>query len=321
MKGRIVVALGLWCGAVLPAGAADTYPTRPVRVLVPFAAGGPTDMVARVLGQRLAARLGQSFVVENRVGAGGNIAMALAAKAPPDGYTLLAVSSSFVVNASLYANAPYDPFKDFAPITCAVDAPNLLSVNPALPAGSVQELIRLIKANPGKYGMATSGIGTTPHLAGELFRLSFGLELVNVPFNGASPALQSTMQGQTALAITSMGNATELVRAGQLRALAVLADKRSPALPDVPTIVEAGMPNQESDTLQGLLAPAGTPPAIIALLYREVAAVLAEPAIRGEFETMGFETVATTPDEFGAVIRRDVAKWAKVIHAANVRVE
>jgi tripartite-type tricarboxylate transporter receptor subunit TctC len=306
---------------VVSEAVAQAYPQRPVRVMVPFAAGGPTDVVARVLGQKLSEKLGQQFVVENRIGAGGNIAIGMAAKAAPDGYTLLAVSSAYVVNPSLYANAPYDPFKDFSPITLAVDAPNVMSVNPSLPAKSVAEVIQLVKANPGKYSMATSGIGTTPHLAGELFRTSMGLDLVNAPFNGAAPALQSMLQGQTPIGITSMGNATELFKSGQLRALAVLAAKRSPALPDVPTSAEAGIPGQESNTLQAFFAPAGTPREIIALLHRELVLALAVPEVRAQFERMGFEPVGNTPEQFGEIIKVDVARWAKLIKDQNIKVE
>jgi tripartite-type tricarboxylate transporter receptor subunit TctC len=319
--GAALVIAGLWAGAAARDAAAQAYPVRPVRLIVPFAAGGPTDVIARVIGQKLSERLGQQFVVENRPGAGGNIAMGLAAKAPPDGYTLLVASTSLAVNPSLYANAPYDPFKDFAPITCAADAPNVLTVHPALPAASVAELIALLKANPGRYSMATSGMGTTPHLAGELFRTTFGLDLVNVPFGGGNPALASTMQGQTPIAITSMGGTTELIKGGQLRALAVLAAKRAAALPDVPTMAEAGVPDQESDTMAGFLAPAATSREIVDLLHRAIARVLEPPEVRQQLEQLGFDTVANTPDEFAAMIRAEVAKWGRVIRAANIKVE
>jgi tripartite-type tricarboxylate transporter receptor subunit TctC len=314
--GTLLLGLG-WAVAA----AAQSYPERPVRLIVPFAAGGPTDVVARLVGQKLSERLGQQFIVENRPGAGGNIAMGLAAKAAPDGYTLLVASTSIAVNPSLYANAPYDPFKDFAPITCAADAPNVLTVHPALPARSVEALIALVTANPGRYSMATSGVGTTPHLAGELFRTALGLDLVNVPFGGGSPALASTMQGQTPIAITSMGGTTELIKGGQLRALAVLATKRSRTLPDVPTMSEAGVRNQESDTMAAFLAPAGTPPAIIDRLHRTIAAAAAEPELRQQLEQQGFETVANTPAEFAAMLRREVDKWGALIRAANIKVE
>ncbi|MBI3513821.1 MAG: tripartite tricarboxylate transporter substrate binding protein [Proteobacteria bacterium] len=319
-RGAALLLGVLWLAAA-PDTAAQGYPARPVRLVVPFAAGGPTDVVARLIGQKLSERLGQQFIVENRPGAGGNIGMGLVAKAPPDGYTLLVASTSIAVNPSLYANAPYDPFKDFAPITCAADAPNVLTVHPSLPATTVAELIALVKSNPGRYSMATSGMGTTPHLAGELFRTTLGLDLVNAPFGGSNPALASTVQGQTPIAITSMGGTTELIKGGQLRALAVLAAKRSAALPDVPTMAEAGVRDQESDTLAGFLAPAGTPREIIDRLHREIAGIAGQPEIRQQLEQLGFDTVANTPAEFAAMIRVEVDKWGKLIRAVNIKVE
>src|SRR5215469_18566484 len=208
------------------------YPDHPVKVIVPFAPAGPTDVMARLIAQKLSERLGKRFYVENQPGAGGNIGMANAAKAPPDGYTILIVSSSYVVNPSLYATIPYDPYKDFTPITIAGDSPNVLVVNPSLPVKSVKELVDLVKANPGKYSFASAGTGTTPHLSGELLKLSFGLDLVHVPFNGAAPAIQSTVAGHTPIAFTALPPAAPMVKGGQLRALAVTGKTRSAALPE-----------------------------------------------------------------------------------------
>src|SRR5262245_30918696 len=224
-------ALGGAAGAALLPRApwAQTYPTKPVHIIVPFPAGGPTDVVARLIGAKLSEKLGQQFVIENQGGAAGNIGMANAAKATPDGYTILFVSSSYVVNPSLYARIPYDPDKDFIPVTIAGDSPNVLVVNPSLPANSVKELVDLIKANPGKYSFASAGTGTTPHLAGELFKLSYGLDLVHVPFNGAGPAIQSTVAGHTPIGFTALPPAAPLVKGGQLRALAVTGKTRSSA--------------------------------------------------------------------------------------------
>jgi tripartite-type tricarboxylate transporter receptor subunit TctC len=310
---------------LLAAGAsasADTYPSRPARILVPFTAGGATDIVARIMAQKLSERLGQQFVVENRPGASGNIAIAIVAKAPPDGYTLLATSSVFVVNPSLYAkHVTWDPFKDFVAISCVGGSPNSLLINPAVPATTVLGLIDWIRANPGSKSFATPGNGTTPHLAGELFRLAYQLDLISVPFGGAAPALQSLMQGQTPLAFMTLSNATELIRAGNVRLLAVTSAKRSPAMPDAPTMAEAGVPDQESDTLQFVLAPAGTPPAIIALLHREIVRLAALPEIQAQFASLGFDPLANTPDEAAAQIKREIAKWAKVIHDAGIKVE
>jgi tripartite-type tricarboxylate transporter receptor subunit TctC len=306
-------ATGVW---------AQAYPNKPVRVVVGFAPGGPTDVIARILGQKLSENLGQQFVIENRVGAGGNIAMGLVAKAPPDGYTVLVVSSAFVVNPSLYGkNITYDAYKDFEPITNFADSPNIMVVNPSVPAKTAKELIDVVKANPGKYSFATAGIGTTPDLAGELFRMTFGLDMVRVPFNGAAPALASTIQGQTPVAFSAMPPATEMVKAGQLRGLAVASAKRSPALPDVPTFAEVGISGQESNTLQGVFVPAGTPRPIVDLLYRESVKVLAQQEVKDRLATLGFQAIGNTPEEFTAQIKVEIAKWEKVIRAANIKVE
>ncbi len=304
------------------ARAADAYPSHPVRVLVGFAPGGPTDVVARLVGQKLSESLHQQFVIENRVGAGSNIAMGIVAKAPPDGYTLVMVSSAFMVNPSLYgAKITYDLFKDFAPVTEAADSPNVILVNPSVPAKSMKELIDLIHANPGKYSIATSGIGTTPDLAAELFRMTYKLDAVRVPFNGAAPTLQSVLQGQTQIGFTALPTATQMVKTGQLRALALAAKQRTPALPDVPTTAEAGVPGQESDTMGALLAPARTPPEIVNLLQKEVAKAMADPAVKQRLTELGFVPVANTPAEFTAVIKEEYEKWGKVIRAANIKIE
>jgi len=301
--------------------ASDTYPTHTVKMIVPFAPGGPTDVIARVIGQKLSERLGKPFIVENRAGAGGNIGMAAAAGAPPDGYTLLVVSSSFVVNPTLYAKKAYDPYKDFAPITLAAASPNVLVVHPSVPARSVKELVDYFKANPSKRSFASPGVGTTPHLSGELFRLSQGLDLTHVPQNGAGPAITSTVGGHTPVAFTALPPASPHVKQGALRALAVTSSKRSPALPDVPTMAEAGFPNQEADTLQGILAPAGTPKPIIELLHREVVSILALPEVKEKLSGLGFDPVGSTPDEFAARIKNEIERWGKVIKDAGIRVE
>jgi tripartite-type tricarboxylate transporter receptor subunit TctC len=307
--------------ATAGAACAGGYPDHPVKVIVPFAASGPTDVMARLLAQKLSQDLGEQFFVENQPGAGGNIGMANAAKAAPDGYTVLFVSSSFVVNPSLYAKIPYDPYKDFVPITMAGDSPNVLVVNPSVPAKSVKELVDLIKANPGKYNFASAGTGTTPHLSGELFKLTFGLDLVHVPFNGAGPAIQSTVAGHTPIAFTALPPAAPLVKGGELRALAVTSKARSSALPDVPTMEEAGVKGQEADTLQGVLVPAGTSKEITDLLYREIVKIVHEPDVREKFAALGFEPIANSPEEFSADIKSEIAKWGKVIKDANIKIE
>jgi tripartite-type tricarboxylate transporter receptor subunit TctC len=300
---------------------ASGYPDHPVKVIVPFAAAGPTDVMARLIAQKLSDHLGKQFYVENQPGAGGNIGMASAAKASPDGYTILFVSSSYVVNPSLYPKIPYDPYTDFIPITVAGDSPNVLVVNPSLPVKNVKELVDLIKENPGKYSFASAGTGTTPHLSGELFKLTFDLDLVHVPFNGAGPAIQSTGAGHTPIAFTALPPAAPLAKGGQLRALAVTGKTRSEALPDVPTMEEAGIRGQEADTLQGVLVPARTPKDITDLLYHEIVKIVHEPDVKERFAALGFDPVANSPEEFTAQIKVEIAKWGKVIKDANIKVD
>jgi tripartite-type tricarboxylate transporter receptor subunit TctC len=300
---------------------ADNYPSKPVRFIVPFAPAGPTDVFARLLAQRLSAKLGQQFFIENQAGAGGNLGMGNAARAAADGYSVVFVSTSFIVNPSLFAKIPYDPYKDFAPVTLAAVSPNLLSIHPSIPAKTVMELAAFLKANPAKYGFASAGLGTTPHLSGELFKLSQKLDLVHIPFGGSAPAIQSALAGHTPIAFTVITPAVPQVKAGTLRALAVTTPRRSPALPDVPTLAEAGLPNQEADTMQGILVPAGTPKEIIALLHREIVDAMAQPDIKAKMVSLGFETVASSPEEFAARIRAEIPKWGKVIRDANIKTE
>jgi tripartite-type tricarboxylate transporter receptor subunit TctC len=323
----IFVRMFISIAAVLAAGAADaqpsstTYPSRPVRVIVPFAAGGPSDIFARLIGQKLSEQLGKQFFVENQGGAGGNIGMGNAARAAPDGYTLAVVSSSYMVNPGLYEKIPYDPVKDFVPITIAAYAPNLLAVNPAMPVNTVKDLVALVRANPGKYNFGHSGVGTTPHLSGEIFRHTQGLDLVSVPFNGSGPALQSALGGHTPIAFVVLSPAVPLVKEGKMRALAVLSTSRSGALPDVPTIVEAGYTGIEADTQQCVLAPAGTPREIVDLIYRQIVAALATPDMKERMETLGFVPVANTPAEFAAMVGPEVARWKRVIKEANIKAD
>ena len=320
---RTVARITACCAALLFSGAvlAQAYPAHPVKIIVPFAPGGPTDVMARILAQKLSENLGQPFVVENRAGAGGNIGMGIAAKAAADGYTLLMVSSSFVVNPGLYSKVPYDAYKDFAPITLAAASPNLIVVNPTVPAKTIQELVALVKASPGKYSYAQPGIGTTPHLSGELFRLSFGLDIVSAPFGGAGPAITSVLAGHTPVAVTALPPAMAHVKAGTLRALAVTGAKRSPELPDVPTMAESGIIGQEAETMQGLLAPAGTPREIVERLQREIAKIVALPDIKEKLSGMGFDPIANTPEQFATYINAEITRWGKVVREANLKVE
>jgi tripartite-type tricarboxylate transporter receptor subunit TctC len=318
------VALGLAsaCQAQSTGSAAATYPSQPVRMIVPYAAGGPTDVIARVVGQKLSENLGQQFYVENLPGAGGNTGIGKAAKMPADGRTLVVVSTGFIVNPSLYANGvPYDPFKDFAAVTLVAASPNVLTVNPDVPARTVRELIALVKANPGKYSYAQPATGSTPHLNGELLKLAFGLDMPMVPFNGAAPAISSTIGGHTPIAFTALPPAITNIKDGKLRALAVLSAKRVPALPDVPTTAEAGIPGHEGDTLTGLVVPAGTPRPIMERLNAEIKKLVALAEVKAKLEALGFNPVANAPEEFDARIRSEFARWAKVIREANIRIE
>lgn len=299
----------------------QSYPVKTVHIIVPFAPAGPTDVMARILAQKYTEIMGQQFVVENRAGAGGNIGMGAAAKAAPDGYTILISSSSYVVNPSLYANVPYDPLKHFAPVTLAAAAPNALVVHPSLHVKSVQELVALIRSNPGKFAFAQPGTGTTPHLSAEMFRLTYKLDMINVPFNGAGPAVAAVVGNQTPIAFVALPPTTAYVKNAALRALAVTAAKRSAALPDVPTMAEAGASGQEAETMQGVFVPAATPQPIIDRLCRETARIVAMPDVKQRLAGLGFDPIANTPDEFAAYIKAEIGKWAKVVREADIKVE
>ena len=301
-----------------PSVCASAYPDRPVRLLVPYAPGGPTDILARLAAQKLSEQLGKPFYVENVGGAGGNIGLGQGARAAADGYTVVVVPPNIVVNPVMYEKVPYDP-KDFEPVTVAVRAPTVLSVHPSVSAGSVRELVALIKAGGAKYSFASPGTATPPHLIGELFRLSLGLDVVHVPFNSAGPAVGSTLAGHTPIAFTSLPPAVPQIKEGKLRALAVTSPTRSSALPDIPTMAEAGYPEIEGEGWFAFIVPTGTPKDVIDLLHREIVKAMALPDIQQKMEALGFLAVDTTPEQAAALFRAESAKWAKVIREAGIK--
>jgi tripartite-type tricarboxylate transporter receptor subunit TctC len=307
--------------AICEIARAQSYPTRPVRVIVPFAPGGPTDVFARLMAQKLSEQVGTQFYVENIGGAGGNIGTGRAAQAAPDGYTMLVTGANYVVNPTLYNQVPYDPTRDFDSVTLAVTAAVILTVHPSVPAQNVKELVALIKGHPGKYSYASPGTGTPPHLVGELFRLSLGLDLVHVPFNGGGLAIASAAAGHTPISFGSMAPAVPLVKNGTLRALAVSTKTRSQALPDTATMTEAGYPDIEGESWFAVVVPTGTPKDIVALLYRHIAQSVMLPDMKERLATLGYEPVVNTPEQCGALIKADIIRWAKVIREAGIKAE
>ena len=321
MKTSLAALLALAILAQPALAAEPAYPSRPVRMIVPFAPAGPTDVIARVIAQKLGDLWGNQVIVDNRAGAGGNIGMALAANAPPDGYTILVVSSSYVVNPSLYAKIPYDPYKSFLPVTNAAASPNVFTVHPSTSAKTMQDLVALAKSNPGKFSIATPGVGTTPDLGAELLKMATGADIVRVPYGGAGPAVAAVVGNQVQIGSTALPPTTPHIQAGRLRALAVTSAKRSSALPDVPSMNEAGLRGQEADTLQGVLVPAGTSKAIVTKLHADIAKVLSQPDAKERVAGLGFDVVASSPEQFAAQIRTEIEKWGKVIKAAGIKAD
>jgi tripartite-type tricarboxylate transporter receptor subunit TctC len=299
--------------------AAQDWPARPVRVIVPFPPGGTTDIFARIAAQKLTEHFGKQFYVENIAGATGNVGTAQAARATPDGHTILFAFSSYVVNPTLFAKLPFDPDKDLTPVTLAVAATNVLTVNPSLPARNLGDLIALIKSNPGKYNYASGGVGTQAHLLGEMLRLSLALDIVHVPFNGAGPEIASIVAGHTPIGWSALSSAAQQIKAGQPLALAVTSKTRSQLFPEIPTTAEAGYPDIQGDSWVGVLVPAGTPNEIIGVLHREMVTILALPDVKERLPALGFEVVASTPGEFATRIKAEIESWAKVIRAANIK--
>jgi tripartite-type tricarboxylate transporter receptor subunit TctC len=314
-----LAAAGLAGTLTRQTASAQGYPERSVRVIVPYAPGGPTDIIARVVAAKLSEQTGKQFYVENIPGAGGNIGMGRAAQAAPDGYTFMFVAPPFVINPTLYDKVAFDPHRDFEPVTLAVIAANVIAVHPSLPAATVKELVALVKANPGKYSYASPGIGTPPHLLGELFRLRLELDVVHVPFNSGGLAIGSAVAGHTPISFGSTAPAVPHINDGKLRGLAVTGKARTPALPQVPTTMEAGYPEIVGETWFGAVVPAGTSREISAWLHREIAKVLKLPEVKERAAGIGFETVGNTPAEFAARIKADEALWAKVIREAGIK--
>ena len=311
----------LFVSALQPA-VADDYPARPVRLVVPFSAGaGVTDIMARLTAQRLGEQLGQQFVVDNRPGVSGIVGTEIVAKAPADGYTLLVMNVSFVVNPSLYRKLPYDSQKDFVPVTMLNSAPLVLVVNPAVPAKSVQELLALARARPGQLNYGSGGPGTTPHLSTELFKSLAGIDMTHVPYKGGAPALSDLVGGQIQVMIENMPGTMPFVRGGKLRALAVSSPKRSALEPELPTIAESGVPGYEVIGWNGIVAGAGTPRAIIERVAAATGAVMQSPDVRQRLAAMGAEPVGNTPAEFGAFLKGETARWTKVIRDKGIRIE
>jgi tripartite-type tricarboxylate transporter receptor subunit TctC len=301
---------------------AQTYPDKPIRLVVPFPAGGTTDILARAVGQKLGEHLGQQVVVDNKPGAGGNIGSDIVAKSAPDGYTLvMGTVGTHAINASLYKKMPYDHIKDFVPVSLVALVPNILVVHPSVPANSVKELIAYAKANPGKLNFASSGNGTSIHLSGELFKTTAGVEMTHVPYKGSAPAVTDLLGGQVQLMFDNMPSALPHVKAGKLKALGVTTAKRFPAAPDIPAIAEAGVPGYEASSWFGVLAPAGTPKEIVNKLSSEIAKILQTPEIKERLLSQGAEPVGNTPDQFAAFIKAETAKWAKVVKESGATVD
>jgi tripartite-type tricarboxylate transporter receptor subunit TctC len=317
----IVIGLAALLIAATSLAQPSTYPNRPVKMVAPFAPGGPVDVVARVLAPKLSEGLGQQFYVENHPGGSGNIGTALVAKAPPDGYTVLVISSTLVVNPSLFAKLGFDTTSDLAPVSLVGVSPQVLLVHPSVPAASVKELIAWVKASPGQHSYAHAGLGTPGYLAGEMFKQAFGLDLVAVAFSGGGPAITSTIGGHTPILFTSISTAGGHIKQGTVRALAVTSARRSPALPDVPTLAEAGAAGQESEIILGVLVPGATPQEVIDRLHREIVRIVALPDVGGRLSALGFEPIASTPQEFADRIKWEIDKWAKVIRAGGIKVE
>ena len=308
------------CAALLMAGSAsaEKYPDKPVKVIVPFPAGGITDIASRLITQKLSERLGQQFYIENVSGAGGNLGMAQVARAPGDGYTVLIASSSIVVNPTLYTKMLFDVEKDFIPVTKAGGSPNSWLVNPDFPAKTMKDLIDLIKANPGKYAVASPGAGTTPSLSIEMLKHDPGLDFVTVPFAGGGPLTQSVLGGHTPIACSAIGNYMTMIREGKLRALAVAAKQRVELAPNIPTLEEFGIKGQDAETMTGVFVPAGTPKDVVDLLQKEIATIVNSPDIKPKLLELGIIPEGDSSAHFAEYVKDEIAKWKRVIETGHI---
>src|SRR6476660_6164309 len=300
---------------------AQTFPARAIRVIVPFAPGGGTDILIRTVSPKLSEALGQQLVIDNRAGGGSTIGSELAAKAPPDGYTLLMVDTSFTTNPSLYSKLPYDSARDFAPVSLMAAAPVILIVHPSVPVKTVKEFVALAKSNPGHLNFASGGPGSSTHLGGELLKLVAAIDLVHIPYKGTGPAVADVLGGQVTMMFAGISSVKQHVEAGRLRAIAVTGDKRSPAMPSVPTFIEAGLKGVDASTYWGALAPAKTPADVVNKLSATIAQLLRMPEVSQKLIDLGFEPIGGTPEQYGQVIASEIDKWSKVIKAANIRLD
>jgi tripartite-type tricarboxylate transporter receptor subunit TctC len=316
---RVLIAL-LSVACAVNAYSQDAWPTRPVRMILPFPPGGGTDILGRLIAERLSAGIGQPVVTENRGGAGGNVGAEAAARSAPDGYTIVLVAPSLAISPTLYSKINYDPVKDFAPISLVATVPNVMVTQPSLP-GQLQEFIAFVKAKPGALNFGSGGAGTSNHLAGELFNIVTGARLVHVPYKGVNLAMQDVLAGNVHLVFIGIPAAAPHIKAGKLRALAVVAPQRSSALPDVPTVAEAGLRDFEVTTWYGILAPAGTPQSVVRRLNAELVKIMHAPEMKEKLTATGTEPLTSTPEEFAAYIKREIAKWGDVIRKAGVKAD
>jgi len=322
MLRRSVLAAALIAAlAAAPAAAQPNYPTRTITLIVPFAAGGPTDIIARIIAQSLSQSLGQSVIVDNRAGGGGNLGIAMVARANPDGHTLLLTSTAIAVNPGLFENLPYDPIKDFAPISELVNAPNVLFVKPDSGIESIADLVTKAKADPSKYNYASPGVGTKSHLTGELLKLRAGINIQHIPYRGGGPATQALVSGTVQLASVALAPVEPLIKSGTVKALAVTGATRWWSLPEIPTMIESGYPGFVSDTFNAMFAPAGTPPAILALLVRETRAAMAKPEAQEAARRAGYQIVAGTPEEMTRRLVTEIAGVKELVARAGIKPE